>query len=86
MKLQQNQVWAKDGRFIRIVRLERLQVDYKVMDDLVTREGKHHSVTKKEFCRLIKGATLQGAGGPVPQVTEAEEWPQKGAEGAGVRE
>ena len=67
MKLQQNQVWAKDGQLIRIVRLERLQVDYKLVTNAVTREGTHHSVTKKEFCRLLKGATLQGAAGaPLP--------------------
>jgi hypothetical protein len=28
------------------------------MRDLLTREGTHHHVTKKQFCRLIKNATL----------------------------
>ena len=58
MKLRQNQVWKTGGEFLRIVVLERLEVRYKVMADLASGEGKHHSVTKKEFCRLIKGATL----------------------------
>jgi CMP-N-acetylneuraminic acid synthetase len=58
MKLQQDQVWKQDGEFLRIVRLERLAVEYKQMKDLVTREGKHFQVSKKEFCRLIKTATL----------------------------
>lgn len=58
MKLQQGQVWKKGDDYFRIVHLERLEVKYKAMTDLVTREGAHHHVTKKEFCRLIKGATL----------------------------
>jgi len=58
MKLQQGQVWKQGGQYFRIVQLERLAVDYKAMTDLVTKEGKHHRVTKKEFCRLIKGGSL----------------------------
>ena len=58
MKLQQGQVWKKGDEYHRIVHLERLEVKYKTFKDLVTREGTHHHVTKKEFCRLIKGATL----------------------------
>ena len=40
------------------MRLERLAVEYKQMKNLVTREGKHFQVSKKEFCRLVKTATL----------------------------
>ena len=58
MKLAQNQVWKQGDEFLRIVALERLEVQYKAMANLATGEGKHHRVTKKEFCRLIKGATL----------------------------
>ena len=58
MRLQQNQTWKQGDEYIRIVRLERLEVEYKVMKDLTTKEGKHHHVTKKEFCRLLKGAVL----------------------------
>lgn len=58
MRLQQGQVWQKDTRFLRIVKLERLSVDYKDMPAAITLEGRHHHATKKEFCRLIKGATL----------------------------
>jgi hypothetical protein len=58
MKLQQGQVWKTGEEFFRIVELHRLEVKYKAMKDLETREGTHHHVTKKEFCRLIKGATL----------------------------
>ena len=58
MKLRQNQVWHLGGEFLRIVSLERLEVDYKTMQNLTTGEGKHVTATKKEFCRLIKGAKL----------------------------
>ncbi|WP_193211232.1 hypothetical protein [Luteolibacter marinus] len=58
MKLQQNQVWKKGAEFIRITRLERLEVAYKSMTDLETKEGEHHVLSKKEFCRLIRGAKL----------------------------
>lgn len=58
IKLQQGQIWKQGDSFLRIVRLARLEVEYKAMTDLVTREGTHHHVTKKEFCRLLKGATL----------------------------
>lgn len=58
MKLQQGQVWKQGEQYIRIVHLERLEVGYKTMTDLVTKEGKHGRATKKEFCKLIKGARL----------------------------
>jgi len=43
---------------VRIVRLERLEVQYKSLKSLSSRDGQHHTVTKKEFCRLIKTAIL----------------------------
>ena len=58
MRLQQNQVWKKGDEYIRITRLERLEVAYKTMADLSTKEGEHHVLTKKEFCRLLHGAKL----------------------------
>jgi hypothetical protein len=58
MKLQQNQLYKKGGEYIRIVELARLAVSYKTMEDPVGGEGTTHRVTKKEFCRLIKGADL----------------------------
>lgn len=56
MRLHQNQLWTKDGELYRIVHLERLSVDYKQINPANHEEGVHFSVTKKEFCRLIKGA------------------------------
>ncbi len=35
-----------------------MAVDYKVLASLSSKEGPVHKVTKKDFCRLIKGAVL----------------------------
>jgi len=58
MKLEQNQIWKAGHTYVRIVRLERLEVEYKSLADLKSADGLHHDVSKKEFCRLIKNATL----------------------------
>lgn len=58
MKLQQNQVWRLRDQYIRIVNLERLCVDYKTLTNLANRTGTHRRITKKEFCRMMKGAVL----------------------------
>ena len=62
MKLLQNQVWKQGDLYFRIVRLDRLSVDFKEMASPATRDGTHHSSSKKEFCRIIKGATLVESG------------------------
>ncbi|MFK5922867.1 MAG: hypothetical protein QM496_11865 [Verrucomicrobiota bacterium] len=56
MKLYQNQLWRQGDALYRIVNLERLSVGYKKVDEAHAEGGIHHVVTKKEFCRLIKGA------------------------------
>ena len=58
MKLEQGQVWKQGEQYFRIVRLERLQVEYKAMKDIFSRHGNHLQASKKQFCRLLKGATL----------------------------
>jgi hypothetical protein len=58
LRLQQGQVWKRGEEFIRIVHLARLEVGYKVVKNLQTGEGTHHHASKKEFCRLLKSATL----------------------------
>ena len=58
VKLAQNQVWKCGDEFLRIVRLERLEVRYKAVTNLLSGHGTHHHVSKKEFSRLIKGGTL----------------------------
>lgn len=52
-------MWKKDGAYYRIVEWARLSIKYKLMEDPATGEGTMHEVTKKEFCRLLKGAELQ---------------------------
>ena len=56
MKLCQGQVWKQGAEYIRIVRLERLEVEYKSMTSLSGREGTKIVTSKKDFCRLLKGA------------------------------
>ena len=58
MKLEQGQIWQKGADYIRIVAWARLSIEYKVMQNPATKEGTLHKATKKEFCRLLKGAVL----------------------------
>lgn len=58
MKLCQGQTWKQGRQYLRIVRLERLAVEYKSMTSLTTREGTLQVTSKKDFCRLLKGAHL----------------------------
>lgn len=58
IKLHQGQVWKQGQEYIRIVRLERLEVEYKSLMSLASNEGTKHVTSKKSFCRLIKGAHL----------------------------
>jgi hypothetical protein len=64
MTVEQNQLWKQGDLFIRVVRVERLRVEYKTMKDPTVKEGLCEQSTKKAFCRLIKGATLVTA--PLP--------------------
>ncbi len=58
IKLRQGQIWQSGEEFLRIVRLERLEVEYKSTITPTAKKGTHHNVSKKEFCRLLKKATL----------------------------
>ena len=58
LKLQQGQVWKQGDAFLRITRLERLAVEYKSTPSPAIKSSVVHQVTKKEFCRLIKGGVL----------------------------
>ena len=58
MKLCQGQIWKHGQEYIRIVRLERLEVEYKSMTSLATKQGTKHVTSKKDFCRLLKNARL----------------------------
>lgn len=80
MKLHQNQLWRQGGDLYRIVTLERLSVGYKKIDEANAEGGTHHVVTKKEFCRLIKGA-VEVAGEEAKESTADD--PTSAAETAG---
>ncbi|HEV2696014.1 MAG TPA: hypothetical protein VG347_24210 [Verrucomicrobiae bacterium] len=69
LKLRQGQVWQHGDEFIRIVQLERLEVGYKVVKNLKTGAGEHHHTSKKDFCRLLKTATLLEPKAPVKAST-----------------
>ena len=58
MKLAQGQIWKRGATYYRITKWARLAIDYKQMRSLTNGTGSLHHVTKKEFCRLIKGAEL----------------------------
>ncbi len=58
IQLAQNQLWKSGDKYFRIVIWERLAIRYKETSDPEAVEGTLHDVTKKEFCRLIKGAEL----------------------------
>lgn len=58
MKLEQGQIWKQGDDYIRIVEWARLSIEYKVMKDPISKLGTLHKTTKKEFCRLLKGAVL----------------------------
>jgi hypothetical protein len=58
IKLRQAQVWKVGDQFFRIVRLERLSVEYKATTARGAKQGIHVRLSKKDFCRLLKGAEL----------------------------
>jgi hypothetical protein len=58
MRIFQDQIYQKGERFIRIVRLDRYEVEFKSCDGSPKGEGTHAVLPKKEFCRLLKGMTL----------------------------
>ena len=58
MKLCQGQLWKQGKEYIRIVRLERLEVEYKSLPSPASTDGTMQVTTKKDFCRLLKHARL----------------------------
>ena len=59
LKLVQGQLWkCANGDLLRIVRWERMAIEYKKIENLESGEGSVLQVTKKEFCSLIKGGEL----------------------------
>ena len=69
LKLRQGQVWQNGDEFIRIVKLERLEVGYKIVKSLKSGDGEHRLTSKKDFCRLLKTARLLEPKTPAPPST-----------------
>ena len=64
LKLKQSQTWKCGDKYVRIVKLERLEVGYKSAAAPNFTGGSHHQTSKKDFCRMLKGATLLAAKAP----------------------
>lgn len=58
MRIYQDEIYQKGEKFIRIVRLDRYEVEFKTMTGDPKGEGEVATLVKKEFCRLLKGMTL----------------------------
>jgi hypothetical protein len=58
MRIYQDEVYQKGTKFIRIVRLDRYEVEFKTMTGDPKGEGSLAVLSKKEFCRTLKGMTL----------------------------
>lgn len=58
MRIFQDQIYQKGARHIRIVRLDRYEVEFKTTQGDPKGEGTQEILKKKEFCRLLKGMTL----------------------------
>ena len=69
MKLCQGQIWKQGKEYIRIVRLERLEVEYKLLVSLNSKVGTMHVTSKKDFCRLLKQAHLLAPAKPTKSLT-----------------
>jgi hypothetical protein len=71
MKLEQGQIWKQGADYYRIVHWSRMAIQYKLMGNPVSKIGTVHDVSKKEFCRLIKGAELLSpTAQPDPELAE----------------
>jgi hypothetical protein len=68
MRLFQDQVYQKGDQFIKIVRLDRYEVEFKTTTGGTKGEGEMTVLAKKPFCRLLKGMTLV-----VPEKSKSEE-------------
>ena len=62
MKLCQGQTWKQGQQYLRIVRLERLEVEYKSMTSLTTKEGAIQSHQQKRFLPAAQRRTFAVTG------------------------
>lgn len=71
MRLFQDEIYQKGNKHIRIIRLDRYEVEFKTTEGGDPKgEGEVQTFAKKEFCRLLKGMTRifpVAAGTPVAE-------------------
>jgi hypothetical protein len=65
MRIYQDEIYRKGEKYIRMVRLDRYEVEFKTMHGDPKGDGPVAVATKKEFCRMLKGMEL------VPPVKKA---------------
>ncbi len=58
MRIFQDQIYQKGDRYVRVVRVNRYEVEFKTTQNSPKAEGTQQVFAKKEFCRLLKGMTL----------------------------
>jgi hypothetical protein len=58
MRIYQDEIYQKGEKYIRIMRLDRYEVEFKTTSGNPKGEGPVTVLPKKEFCRLLKGMTL----------------------------
>jgi len=58
MRIFQDEIYQKGETFIRIVRLDRYEVEFKTTVGDPKAVGDQTILSKKEFCRLIRGMVL----------------------------
>jgi hypothetical protein len=58
MRLYQDQLYRKGDHYLRITRLDRYEVEYKVTEGDPKGQGKLAVLPKKPFCRLLKDMVL----------------------------
>ncbi len=58
MRIFQDQVYQKGEQSIRLLRVERHEVEFKTTQGDPKGDGEIRVLSKKEFCRLLKGMTL----------------------------
>lgn len=57
MRLFQDEIYQKGNTYIRIIRLDRYEVEFKQTEGDPKGEAEEQVLVKKEFCRLIRGMT-----------------------------
>lgn len=72
MRIYQDEVYQKGEKSIRIIRLDRYEVEFKTTHGDPKGEGPVTVMVKKEFCRLLKGMTLRV---PIKKVDDSTEAP-----------